>query len=236
MLTDEQKRRYARHIMLDDFGEAGQEKLLNSSALVVGAGGLGSAALTYLAAAGVGRLGIVDHDHVELSNLQRQIIHEQGDIGRLKVESAADRLSELNPECHVDLYPQRIRQENANAILSRYDIILDGTDNFESRMLIAETSERLKVPLVHAAVTGFKGYITIFAPHQGTITYHDFMPEAPNEPNNCNEVGVLGPMAGIMGSLQALETIKCLLGKETALLGKLLSVDCLNNQFRIAQL
>lgn len=233
----EQQRRYARHIMLDEIGEEGQQKLLDAKVLVIGAGGLGSAALSYLAAAGVGKLGVVDFDHVEESNLQRQIMHEHGDIGRLKVESAADRLSELNPECHIDIYAQRLKAENAAAIIKRYDIVLDGTDNFETRSLVAKECAVEKLPLIHAAVAGFSGYVTTFTPYDGVSpSYECFMPLAPNEPNKCSEVGVLGPMAGVIGAAQATEAVKVITGAGDSLRGKLLHIHALNWRTRISEL
>lgn len=237
MITMEQERRYSRHIMLNEIGEVGQQKLLNANILVIGAGGLGSASLCYLAAAGVGRLGVVDHDHVEASNLQRQIMHEQADIGRLKVESAADRISELNPECHVDIYAQRLRPENAEGIIGRHDMVLDGTDNFVTRTLIADICAKQKKPLIHAAVAGYAGYLTSFTPYDGVSpSYQCFMPDAPEEANRCTEIGVIGPMAGALGSLQATEAVKFICGFGEPLIGRVLHIDALTWRTRISEL
>jgi len=216
-LNDDDKRRYARHIMLDEIGEAGQEVWRDASVLVIGAGGLGSAVISYLTAAGIGRIGIADGDHVESSNLQRQILHEEGDAGRLKVESAADRISELNSSTAVDLYPRRITAENATSILARYDIIADGCDNFQTRFAVNAACFSLHKPLVSAAVRGFDGQLSTFAPHLDATQpcYKCLIPDVPPEANTCREVGVIGPLCGIIGSMQALEVLKYLVGLST---------------------
>lgn len=227
-------RRYARHIMLPQIGEDGQRALAQSSVLVIGAGGLGSALIAYLCAAGVGRIGIIDHDHVELSNLQRQIIHEQGDIGRLKVESAADRISELNTDTQVDLYPRRITEQNASSIISRYDIVADGSDNFATRFAVNAACIAYQVPLVSAAIKAFDGQLAVFAPHlsQDAPCYQCFVESIPAEANNCTQVGVIGPLCGVMGSMQALEVLKLLLGLDTALTGSILRYNGLTHETR----
>lgn len=203
------QRRYARHIILKEVGEQGQQDISNASILVIGAGGLGSSALTYLAAAGVGALGIIDPDHVELSNLQRQIIHEEGDIGRLKVESARDRISELNPACNIQCYSEPLTVDNAIATLSAYDIIIDGSDNFTTRFAVQDACYALKKPLISGAAQGFDGQLAIFTPYlYGNPCYRCFVPELPPEANNCTETGIIGPLCGIIGSMQALAALK----------------------------
>lgn len=235
-LSDEHKRRFSRHIMLDAIGETGQQALLNASVLVVGAGGLGAALIAYLGAAGVGRIGIIDHDHVELSNLHRQIIHEQADVGRLKVESAADRLSELSPDTQVDIYPQRLGDHNTS-IIARYDMVADGCDNFATRFAVNRACIHLKKPLVSAAIKGFSGQLmTIKAfGDDPTPCYQCFVPEVPNEANTCREVGVIGPLCGILGSLQALEVMKVILGLPI-LTHRLLRYDAMTNQQQLVAL
>ncbi len=232
VLDDEQKRRYARHIMLPDIGERGQQALCNASVLVVGAGGLGAPALSYLAAAGVGRLGVVDGDHVELSNLQRQIVHEEGDVGRLKVESAGDRISELHMQAQVDLYPRRLVEGNAPSIIRQYDIVIDGTDNFATRYLLNCVCYAEQKPLVSAAIKAFEGNLTLYTAYLGAPhpCYQCWVPEQPDEANNCTEAGVAGPLAGIMGSWQAQEALKWLTNAGENLSGTLMRLDTLRNR------
>ncbi len=227
-------RRYARHIVLPDIGEAGQGKLLASSVLVIGAGGLGSAVLAYLAAAGVGRLGIVEHDRVELSNLQRQVLFEEGDIGRSKIDAAADRIHEVNRDCKVELFPEKLTETNARALIAPFDVVVDGCDNFATRFAVAEAAMREKKPLVSAAISGFSGQISTFKPYLGAPhpCYRCFVPEMPDRERNCAQEGVIGPLAGMMGSMQALETIKELLGIGESLSGSLVTVDALSMQTR----
>lgn len=221
----DQQRRYARQIMLPEIGEAGQQTLLGARVLVVGAGGLGSALISYLAAAGVGHLGIIDHDRVELSNLARQILHEEGDIGRLKVESAADRVAELNPQTQVTTYPHRLDASNAASIITRYDVVADGCDNFASRFAVNAACVALGVPLVSASIAGFDGQVMGIDPRQADSPCYQCVvhPEAP-EANTCRESGVIGPLAGMIGSAQALEVMRMLLNMP-ALVGKLSLFD-----------
>jgi adenylyltransferase/sulfurtransferase len=253
-LTLDASRRYARNIILPEIGEAGQEKLLAARVLMIGAGGLGCAALQYLAAAGVGTLGVIDGDRVELSNLQRQILFEHGDIGRLKVEAARDRLEELNPDVKIDIYPYEFSSdphslnppyssrhpersegspaapEDANAILRRYGLVADGCDNFATRFLVADLCERHRKPLVSAAVSGFHGQLSTFTPYLGTAhpRYRDFVPDAPPEADTCTETGVVGAACGILGAMQALEIVKIILG-QPSLSGTLLRYDGLSH-------
>jgi molybdopterin-synthase adenylyltransferase len=221
-----EERRYARHIILKEIGEVGQGKLLASSALVIGAGGLGSAAITYLAAAGIGRLGIIDADRVELSNLQRQVLFEEADIGRLKVEAARDRIEEVNPACKAELFPERMTEKNSRAIIKKYDIVLDGSDNFETRFAVAEACMQEKKPLVSAAISGFSAQLSTFKPYKGGPCYRCLVPEIPDRAKTCAQEGIIGPLAGVIGSMQALEAIKEIL-ELPSLSGSLLTLDAL---------
>lgn len=212
--------------MLADVGDAGQQKLLAARVLVVGAGGLGSPLISYLAAAGVGTIGVIDPDRVELSNLARQILHESGDIGRLKVESASDRVAELNAEVTLIPHPFALDASNAESIIANYDVVADGCDNFATRFAVNRTCLKLKKPLVSAAIAGWDGQVMSIAPHMAHDTgcYQCLVsPEAP-EANTCRESGVIGPLAGIVGSMQALEVINMILGRP-ALIGKLARFD-----------
>lgn len=220
--------------MLEGFGEQAQAKLQESSVLVIGAGGLGSVTISYLAAAGIGRIGIIDFDHVELSNLHRQIIHEEGDIGRLKIESAADRISELNPHVAVDVYAQRLNAQNARSIIARYDVIADGCDRFDTRLIANAASYSERKILVSASAIGYRGQLLSVNPHDHSACYQCLVPEAPEEPDRCSEVGVLGPVCGIIGSMQAVEIIKQLTGIGDNLTGKWLRYDALNHQHSIS--
>lgn len=197
--------------MLPELGDAGQQKLLAARVLVIGAGGLGSAVISYLAAAGIGHLGIADDDRVELSNLARQILHETGDIGRLKVESANDRVAEINPEVQVSTYPFAITAENVADIIARYDVVADGCDNFATRFAVNAACVKLGKPLVSAAIAGWQGQLMTVLP-DGPCYQCLVHPDAP-EANTCLETGVIGPLCGVMGSLQALEVIRCVLGQ-----------------------
>ena len=230
-LTAGDERRFARHLVLPEMGERGQQKLLASSALVVGAGGLGSSALGHLAASGIGRLVIVEHDRVELSNLQRQILFETADIGRSKAAAARDRLEEINPECNVHIVPKRITAENAEALIAGVDIVLDGSDNFETRFAVADAAMKAKKPLVSAAISGFSGQLSTFMPYAGGPCYRCLVPETPERVRSCAQEGIIGPLAGVMGSMQALEALRVLLGLGS-LSGELLIVDGLSMEFR----
>lgn len=229
-LDSDHKRRYARTILLKEVGEEGQARLAEASVLVIGAGGLGAAALSYLAAAGVGHLGIADHDKVELSNLGRQIIHETGDIGRWKVESAADRISELNPETHVELF----RASFAASQLKGYDIVLDCSDNFDTRFAINAACHEAGLSLISAAVRGWHAQLTVFKSHLGAPhpCYRCLVPDAPPGRNDCAEGGIISPLVGVLGSTQALEAIKEILGIGTSLSGRLLRYNALATHWR----
>lgn len=235
--TQDQILRYSRHILLPEVDVRGQRRLLSSSALVVGAGGLGSPALLYLAAAGVGRLGVADGDVVELSNLQRQIIHGTSDLGRSKVASAEEAIREINPDCEVQAFAQRLRADNIRRVVRGYDVVLDGSDNFPTRFLVADCCRFEGVPLVSAAVLRFEGQLMTVLPGQGNPCYRCFVPEPP-PPGlvpSCREAGVLGAVVGVMGTLQATEALKLLLGIGELLSERLLVYDALENGFRTAK-
>ena len=233
-LPDDQMQRYDRHIRLPEIGEAGQRKLLDSRVLIVGAGGLGSPAALYLAAAGVGTLGLVDHDRVDISNLQRQVLHSTRTVGNPKVESARDTIRALNPDVSVESLDLRLSASNALDILDGYDIIIDGADNFPTRYLINDASIHLHVPVVHGSVFRFEGQVSLFDPLEGPC-YRCLFPEppAPELAPNCEEAGVLGVLPGVVGTLQAAEAIKWLVGVGEGLEGRLLTLDVLSQRFRI---
>lgn len=234
MLTLVEKQRYARHFTLPEVGEAGQEKLKQSSVLCIGIGGLGSPVALYLAAAGVGRIGLVDADHVESSNLQRQIIHGESWVGKPKLESAKARLKEINPFIVIECHEARFTATNAKNIASNYDIILDGTDNFPTRYLSNDVAYFLGKPNTYGSIFRFEGQLSVFAPHLGGPCYRCMlpMPPAPDAVPSCAEAGVLGVLPGIIGSMQAMEAIKILLEIGNPLLGKLVHYDALNTEFR----
>lgn len=234
-LNDEQFHRYARHLILDEVGEAGQEKLLASKVLVVGAGGLGAPLLMYLAAAGVGTLGIVDDDEVDLTNLQRQVVHATGSVGRKKTESAKDTLASLNPGINVVTHDFRLNDENAADIIAGYNLVADGSDNFETRYLLNDACYLSGIPLVAAAILRFEGQLFTFGRNDGapTACYRCIFPEAPPADlvPRCEEAGILGALAGVMGSLQTTEVLKELLGLGESLAGRMLIYDALNTGF-----
>jgi adenylyltransferase/sulfurtransferase len=238
--TEEQIKRYARHIILPEVGGKGQEKLLNSKVLVIGAGGLGSPAILYLAAAGVGTIGIVDFDVVDFSNLQRQIIHNTERVGTPKVESARRTVEMLNPDVKVITYNTRISKENIMDIIKDYDVVLDGTDNFPTRFLINDACYFAGKPLVSAAMLRFEGQVSVFdfRNKEQSPCYRCLFPEPP-PPGlvpSCQEAGILGSIGGIMGCIQATEAIKLILGIGEPLVGKLLIMDALSMDFRKVKL
>jgi adenylyltransferase/sulfurtransferase len=234
MLTDEQLRRYARNISLEGIGEEGQEKLRTARVLVVGAGGLGSPVISYLAAAGIGHVGIADYDRVELSNLQRQTLFETADIGRLKAEAAKDRVFELNPDVKVTTYTEKISDGNAASIIKHYDIVADGCDNFATRFAVNAACHSEKKTLVSAAVRAFDGQLAVFKSHLGgdNPCYRCFVGSEPDDERGCQDVGVLGALTGIMGSLQAMEVAKELLSLGESLARNLLLLNALTLQMR----
>lgn len=237
-LNPSQLRRYARHIVLPAIGEAGQARLLASSALVIGAGGLGSAAIAYLAAAGVGRIGIVEPDRVELSNLQRQVLYEHGDIGRPKVQAAADRVEEINPDCRLELFEQRLDESNARRLVQPFDIVLDGSDNFDTRFALSDACLQEKKPLVSAAISGFLAQLSTFKPYLGKPhpCYRCFVAQKPDRDVSCAQEGIAGPLAGMLGSWQALEAIKEALCIGRSLSGSLIVFDALSAELRTVAL
>ncbi len=238
--TEDEIRRYSRHILLQDVGGIGQAKLKAARVLVVGAGGLGSPLTLYLAAAGVGTIGIVDHDRLELSNLQRQIAHTTDRIGELKAESAARTAHAINPEVRLHPYSVRLDADNVLDLIDRYDIVCDGTDNFATRFLLADACVLARRTLVSAAVLRFEGQLSVFKPHlhAGGPCYRCLYPEAPpaGAVPTCSEAGVLGAVTGVMGTLQATEVLKEILGVGESLSGKLLIWDALATRFRTVRL
>ncbi len=238
--TDAELSRYSRHILLAEVGAIGQAKLRAARVLVVGAGGLGSPLALYLAAAGVGTIGLVDHDTLELSNLQRQVAHVTARIGRNKAASAAETLAALNPEVKVEIHPRRMDAEAARDLIPRYDIVCDGTDNFATRFLLGDACHLLGRPLVSAAVLRFEGQLSVFRGHEaGAHPCHRCLhPEAPPEGlvPTCSEAGVLGAVTGVMGTLQATEVLKLILGIGEGLSGRLLLWDALDARFRTVRL
>jgi molybdopterin/thiamine biosynthesis adenylyltransferase/rhodanese-related sulfurtransferase len=237
VLTPEQRNRYQRHLLLPEVDVAGQLKLLRSRVLLLGAGGLGSPAALYLAAAGVGTLGVVDMDVVDASNLQRQILHNLDRIGERKVDSAKKALTSLNPDVDVVTYDVRLGADNIMDIFSGYDLIVDGTDNFPTRYLVNDASLKLDIPVVHGSIFRFEGQASVYLPHQGPC-YRCQVPEPPpaDLAPSCAEAGVLGVLPGIIGSLQAIEAIKVLLGIGDPLVGRLLAYDALEGTFRTFRL
>jgi molybdopterin/thiamine biosynthesis adenylyltransferase/rhodanese-related sulfurtransferase len=236
-LSQDQRNRYQRHLLLPEVDVEGQVKLLASKALLIGAGGLGSPAALYLAAAGVGTMGIVDMDVVDSSNLQRQILHNMDRVGERKVESAKRTLTNLNPDVNVVAYDVRLGAANIMDILSGYDVIVDGTDNFPTRYLVNDASLKLDIPVVHGSIFRFEGQVSVYLPHEGPC-YRCQVPEPPPAElaPSCAEAGVLGVLPGIIGSIQALEAIKLLLGIGESLAGRLLAFDALEGSFRTFRL
>ena len=233
VLNPEQRTRYHRHLLLPEIGEAGQQRLLQSKVLLLGAGGLGSPAALYLAAAGVGTLGIVDMDVVDASNLQRQILHNVDRIGERKVDSAKKTLTQLNPDVDVVTYDVRLGADNVLEIIDGYDVVVDGTDNFPTRYLLNDASLLARVPVVHGSIFRFEGQVTVFKPYEGPC-YRCLLPEPPPPElaPSCAEAGVLGVLPGIIGSIQGLEAIKVLLDLGDPLIGRLLAYDALEESFR----
>src|SRR2546425_6985345 len=232
VLSPEQKERYSRHLLIPEVGIEGQQKLLESKVLLIGAGGLGSPAALYLAAAGVGTLGIVDDDDVDLSNLQRQVIHNNERIGQPKVESARETIEALNPDVEVKPYKTRLKQDNVLDLIRDYDVIVDGADNFPTRYLLNDAAVRERKPVVHASILGFDGQLTVFVPYQGPC-YRCLYPQPPpaDLAPSCGANGVLGVLPRIIGLLQANETIKLIICKGEPLMGRLLLFEALSTQF-----
>lgn len=235
---DDQLERYARHIILREVGGAGQQALLRARVLVIGAGGLGSPLLLYLAAAGVGTLGIVDDDVVALSNLQRQILHTTSRLGQPKLESARTAIADINPDVRVIAHNLRLTAENAEDIIRDYDIVADGSDNFATRFAVNEACVKLKKTLVSAALSQFEGQLATFKPHAGEDLpcYRCFVPETPTGIANCAEAGILGAVAGVMGCWQGVEVMKEILNLGDSLAGRLLIFDALSTRTRTVRL
>ena len=232
-MTDEQIERYSRHIILKEVGAKGQKKLLNSKVLIIGAGGLGAPAALYLAAAGVGHIGIVDADEVDLSNLQRQVIHSTADIGKAKVKSAKESMVAINPDVEVTTYRMFVDATNVRELIREYDFIIDGTDNFPAKFLINDACVLEKKPFSHAGIIRFQGQLMTYVPGEGPCYRCVFKNPPPKDAvPTCKQAGVIGAMAGTIGTLQAMEAIKYIIGKGELLTGKLLTYDALKMDFR----
>lgn len=232
-LSAAQQGRYDRHIRLPEVGESGQREMLDARVLIVGAGGLGSPAALYLAAAGVGKIGVVDHDLVDMTNLQRQILHDVRWVGRRKVDSARDRLTALNPDITMEAHDVRLEASGALRLLGGYDLVIDGTDNFPTRYLLNDACIHLGMPVVHGAVFRFEGQVSLFDPRTGPCYRCLFpAPPAPELAPACDEAGVLGVLPGVIGVLQATEALKWILGIGESLAGRLLLYDALSQRFR----
>jgi adenylyltransferase/sulfurtransferase len=231
-MTEEQIRRYSRHLMLPELGGRGQRRLLEGKVLLIGAGGLGSPSALYLAAAGVGTLGIVDFDAVDLSNLQRQILHHTDDVGRPKVQSAVETIASLNPDVKVVPYQEALNSSNVRQIFSEYDVIVNGSDNFPTRYLANDACVFLKKPMVDGSIFKFEGQATVFVPGQGCYRCLYPAPPPPGAVPSCAEAGVLGVVCGVIACIQGVETIKLLLGIGESLVGRLVFFDALSMEFR----
>ena len=236
VLTPDQVNRYSRHIIMGDVGSKGQRNLLGAKALIVGAGGLGSPSAIYLALAGVGTIGIVDFDVVEISNLQRQILHHTSDIGRPKLESARDNINSYNPDTNVVLHEVRLESHNAREIISQYDLVINGADNFATRYLVNDACYLEGKPLVDGSILIFDGQATLFLPGQGCYRCLFPEPPPPGLVPNCAEAGVLGALTGLVGSIQATEALKLILGIGESLVSRLLLIDALSMSFREVRL
>lgn len=231
-------RRYARHVVLPQIGEEGQRALSQKSVLIIGAGGLGSTLAGFLAAAGVGRLGLVDADRVEVSNLNRQVVFETADIGQFKVDAVKTRIEEIEPACKVSALRERVRQDNAQTLIGAYDLVADGSDNFDTRLVVNRAAFAAKRPLVSAAISGTEAQISTFKAHQGEAhpCYQCLVASLPERAMDCAQEGILGPLAGMMASFQALEVIKELLGIGESLSGRLLRFDALSARWKESKL
>lgn len=235
--TNEQLERYSRHIILQEVGVKGQKRLLNASVLIIGAGGLGAPAALYLAAAGVGTIGIVDADEVDLSNLQRQVIHTTNDVGKAKVKSAAETMEAINPDVTVKTYRTFVDSSNIMDLIKDYDFIIDGTDNFPAKFLINDACVMAKKPFSHAGIIRFKGQLMTYVPGEGPCYRCVFKNPPPKDAvPTCKQAGVIGAMGGVIGSLQAMEAIKYIIGKGDLLTGKLLTYDALKMEFHTIKL
>ncbi len=235
-MNDEQLRRYARHLVLPEMGEQGQKKLLNSRVAIVGCGGLGSAAVGYLAAMGVGHLRLIDADRVELSNLQRQMLFETADIGATKVSAARARIEEINADVRVEISSERLETGNADVLVRHVDVVVDATDNFATRMALHAACLKARIPLVYAAISGFEAQLTAFKGYEKNAPcLHCYMPELPEREIACAQEGIIGALAGVIGAMQALEVVKELLGLGS-LSGRLLQYNVLKSTWRESHL
>jgi thiazole biosynthesis adenylyltransferase ThiF len=235
--TNEQLERYSRHIILQEVGVKGQKKLLNAKVLIIGAGGLGAPAALYLAAAGVGPIGIVDADEVDLSNLQRQVIHTTADLGKAKVKSAAETMQAINPDVTVNTYRMFVDSTNILDLVKEYDFVIDGTDNFPAKFLINDACVMAEVPFSHAGIIRFKGQLMTYVPGEGPCYRCVFKDPPPKDAvPTCKQAGVIGAMGGVIGSLQAMEAVKYIIGKGDLLTGKLLTYDALKMEFHTIKL
>lgn len=236
-MTDQQIERYSRHIILKEVGAKGQKKLLNAKVLIIGAGGLGAPAAMYLAAAGVGTIGIVDADEVDLSNLQRQIIHSTADIGKPKVKSAKETMNAMNPDVEVKTYHMFVDSTNIRELIREYDFVIDGTDNFPAKFLINDACVMEKKPFSHAGIIRFKGQLMTYVPGEGPCYRCVFKNPPPKDAvPTCKQAGVIGAMGGVIGSLQAMEAVKYIVGVGKLLTGNLLTYDAVNQEFRKVKL
>ena len=235
-LTPDQVKRYSRHIIMGDVGSKGQRALMGSKALIIGAGGLGSPSAIYLSLAGVGTVGIVDFDVVELSNLQRQVLHHTADVGRPKVQSAVDNIKAYNPDVNVVVHEARLESDNAMEIISQYDLVINGADNFATRYLVNDACYLLNKPLVDGSILIFDGQATVFLPGEGCYRCLFPSPPPPGMVPNCAEAGVLGALTGLVGSIQATEALKYFLGIGESLSSRLLLIDALSMTFREVRL
>lgn len=231
-LTAQQRQRYARHLTLAELGEAGQRRLLDAKVLIVGVGALGSPAALYLAAAGVGHIGLADDDHVRLSNLQRQVIHSAEGINQAKVDVGGQTLRRLNPELRVEAIPMRVSAANALDLLGRFDVIVDGTDSFQARYLLSDAAYLLRKPLVHGSIFRIEGQVTVFKPGSGCYRCLYPEPPPPGAIDAAEDVGVFAPLGGIIGTIEAAETIKVLVGAGDALVNRVLLHDAIAMTFR----
>ena len=231
-LTPEQVKRYSRHLIMNDVGSSGQRKLLDAKVLILGAGGLGSPSAIYLALAGVGTIGLVDFDVVDLSNLQRQVLHHTSDVGRSKLESARDNIKAYNPDINVVLHETRLESENAMEIIGNYDMVINGADNYATRYLVNDACYLLNKPLIDGSILIFDGQSTVFTPGNGCYRCLFPSPPPPGMVPNCAEAGVLGALTGLVGSIQSTEALKYILGIGESLESRLLIIDALSMTFR----
>lgn len=235
-MSPEQVERYARHLVLKGVGGPGQKALLDAAILVVGAGGLGCPILAYLAAAGVGRITVLDHDRISLSNLQRQILFRTEDVGEMKAAAAAAWVRRLNPDVHIQALPYRFEAEQAGQLINGHDLVMDGTDNFTTRLAVSDACVAAGIPLIAAAIGQYEGQVMGFDPSQGGPCYRCFVPDAPDQADDCQTLGVMGALAGLIGSMAALEAVKWLTGQAESIMGRLILHDALTQRQRVIRI